>query len=71
MPVTSAKEHLFIVICGHVDTGKSTTADRLHYDLGCLPDLEVEQLQKEAESLAKGSIAFAFYMDRQKKEQEC
>merc|ERR1740115_353638 len=62
MPANSEKEHLSIVICGHVDSGKSTTTGRLI--------CELEKLKQEAERLGKGSFAFAFYMDRQKEERE-
>jgi len=67
---TSGKEHLAIVICGHVDSGKSTTTGRLLFELGGIPEREVEKLKAEAERLGKASFAFAFYMDRQKEERE-
>jgi len=66
----SQKPHLSIVICGHVDSGKSTTTGRLIFELGGLPERELEKLKAEAERLGKGSFAFAFYMDRQKEERE-
>ena len=31
---TEGKEHLSIVICGHVDSGKSTTTGHLLFELG-------------------------------------
>jgi len=58
------------VICGHVDSGKSTTTGRLIFELGGLPERELQKLKEEAERLGKGSFAFAFYMDRQKEERE-
>merc|ERR1711948_199614 len=70
MPANSEKDHLSIVICGHVDSGKSTTTGRLIFELGGLPERELEKLKQEAERLGKGSFAFAFYMDRQKEERE-
>jgi len=66
----SEKEHLSIVICGHVDSGKSTTTGRLLFELGGIPERELEKLKQEAERLGKSSFAFAFYMDRQKEERE-
>merc|ERR1712022_62620 len=63
-------EHLSIVICGHVDSGKSTTTGRLIFELGGIPERELEKLKQEAERLGKSSFAFAFYMDRQKEERE-
>ena len=59
-----------IVICGHVDSGKSTTTGRLLFELGGIPERELEKLKAEAEALGKSSFAFAFYMDRQKEERE-
>jgi len=64
------KEHLSIVICGHVDSGKSTTTGRLIFELGGIPERELEKLKAEADALGKQSFAFAFYMDRQKEERE-
>merc|ERR1712159_624343 len=64
------KTHLSIVICGHVDAGKSTTTGRLIYELGGIGDRDLEKLKAEAEALGKASFAFAFYMDRQKEERE-
>ena len=67
---TDGKEHLSIVICGHVDSGKSTTTGRLIFELGGIPEREIEKLRAEADALGKSSFAFAFYMDRQKEERE-
>merc|ERR1739845_19845 len=52
------------------DSGKSTTTGRLIFELGGLPERELEKLKQEAERLGKGSFAFAFFMDRQKEERE-
>jgi elongation factor 1-alpha len=66
----SGKAHLSIVICGHVDAGKSTTTGRLIFELGGINEREMAKLKEEADRLGKGSFAFAFYMDRQKDERE-
>merc|ERR1711998_430092 len=63
-------KHMSVVICGHVDSGKSTTTGRLLFELGGVPEREMEKLKAEAEKLGKGSFAFAFYMDTQKDERE-
>jgi len=68
--MTEGKTHVSIVICGHVDAGKSTTTGRLIFELGGIPEREMTKLKEEAERLGKGSFAFAFYMDRQKEERE-
>merc|ERR1712022_52388 len=68
--MSEGKPHLSIVICGHVDSGKSTTTGRLLFDLGGIDEREMEKLKALAEELGKGSFAFAFFMDRQKEERE-
>merc|ERR1712054_23291 len=64
------KQHMSVVICGHVDSGKSTTTGRLLFELGGIPEREMQKLKEEADRLGKGSFAFAFYMDTQKDERE-
>jgi len=64
------KNHMSVVICGHVDSGKSTTTGRLLFELGGIPEREMIKLKEEAERIGKGSFAFAFYMDTQKDERE-
>ena len=68
--MADGKEHVSIVICGHVDAGKSTTTGRLIFELGGISEREMQKLKDEANKLGKGSFAFAFYMDRQKDERE-
>ena len=70
MSDNSDKKHLSIVICGHVDAGKSTTTGRLIFELGGIKEREMDKLKEEASALGKSSFAFAFYMDRQKEERE-
>jgi elongation factor 1-alpha len=62
------KQHLSIVIAGHVDSGKSTTTGRLIYDQGGIPERELEKLRNEAKQHGKESFEFAFFMDRQEEE---
>lgn len=68
--MSEGKDHLSIVICGHVDSGKSTTTGRLIFELGGIPERELDKLKEEAAALGKSSFAFAFYMDRAKEERE-
>jgi len=70
MSATDGKPHMSIVICGHVDSGKSTTTGRLIFELGGISERDMDKLKKEAEQLNKSSFAFAFFMDRQKEERE-
>jgi len=62
------KSHVSIVVCGHVDAGKSTTTGRLIFELGGINEREMEKLKAEAKTLGKESFAFAFYMDKSKEE---
>eukprot|EP01104_Vermistella_antarctica_P018263 TRINITY_DN66_c0_g1_i6.p1 TRINITY_DN66_c0_g1~~TRINITY_DN66_c0_g1_i6.p1 ORF type:complete len:173 (-),score=53.13 TRINITY_DN66_c0_g1_i6:107-595(-) len=68
--MADGKAHVSIVICGHVDAGKSTTTGHLIFELGGIGEREMAKLKEEAEILNKSSFAFAFYMDRQKDERE-
>ena len=62
------KQHLSLVVCGHVDAGKSTTTGHLIFQLGGISEREMEKLQAEADAVGKSSFAFAFYMDKGKEE---
>lgn len=64
------KEHLGLVVVGHVDAGKSTTTGHLLFKLGGLSDRQLEKLREEASALGKDSFSFAFFMDKQKEERE-
>jgi elongation factor 1-alpha len=66
--MATEKKHVSLVICGHVDAGKSTTTGRLIFELGGISDREMDKLKAEADALGKGSFAFAFYMDKSKEE---
>ena len=70
MSKTTNKEHISIVIAGHVDSGKSTTTGRLIYDQGGIPEREMEKLRTEAKLHGKESFEFAFFMDRQEEERK-
>merc|ERR1712063_95690 len=66
--IMAEKEHVSIVICGHVDAGKSTTTGRLIFELGGIAERDMQKLKDEAKVLGKESFAFAFYMDKSKEE---
>jgi elongation factor 1-alpha len=67
---TTHKQHLSLVVCGHVDAGKSTTTGHLIFKLGGISAREMEKLQTEADEQGKSSFAFAFYMDKGREERE-
>jgi elongation factor 1-alpha len=64
------KQHVSIVICGHVDSGKSTTTGRLIYELGGLDERTMQKLTEEAERAGRGSFKFAFFMDTTPEERD-
>jgi elongation factor 1-alpha len=64
------KPHVGVVICGHVDAGKSTTTGNLLFQLGTMDPREKEKLIAEAATEGKASFAFAFFMDKQKEERK-
>ena len=64
------KKHLSLVVCGHVDAGKSTTTGHLIFKLGGVSQREMDKLQAEADAQNKSSFAFAYYMDKDKAERE-
>ena len=70
MSTISEKEHQSVIICRHVVSGKSTTTGRLLFEVGGIPDRELEKLKYEAEHLEKPPFALTCYMDRQKEEWE-
>jgi elongation factor 1-alpha len=66
----SGKEHLSLVVCGHVDAGKSTTCGHLIFKLGGISEREMSKLQAEAEEKGKSSFGFAYFLDTCKEERE-
>jgi elongation factor 1-alpha len=68
--VSKKKEHLNLVIIGHVDAGKSTTTGHLLIETGAVTDREMREMEAEADKLDKGSFKFAFIFDRLKEERE-
>jgi elongation factor 1-alpha len=64
------KDHLGLVIVGHVDSGKSTTTGHLLFKLGNMDERTKERLQQEASDLGKSSFSFAFFLDTKKAERE-
>jgi elongation factor 1-alpha len=68
--MAEGKQHLSLVVCGHVDAGKSTTTGHLIFKLGGIGEREMAKLQAEADAKGKSSFAFAYYMDTCKEERE-
>lgn len=51
--MTEGKDHLGIVIVGHVDSGKSTTTWRLLFELGSINQRDMTKLKEEVDRLGK------------------
>ncbi|KAH9252906.1 elongation factor 1-alpha [Batrachochytrium salamandrivorans] len=68
MPRT--KEHVNLVVIGHVDAGKSTTTGHLIYKCGGIDKRTIEKFEKEAAESGKGSFKYAWVMDKLKAERE-
>jgi len=66
-----AKPHLNLVVCGHVDHGKSTCMGHFLYDLGVVDQRTIEEYAKESEKTGAGdTFKFAWVLDRLKDERE-
>jgi translation elongation factor TU len=57
------KEHLNLVIVGHVDAGKSTLVGHLLYLLGKVDDRTMKKFERESQKMGKGSFAYAWVLD--------
>jgi len=66
----ATKEHLSVVVCGHVDAGKSTTCGHLIFKQGGINPREMEKLNELAAEKGKSSFGFAYYLDTCKEERE-
>ena len=64
------KDHINIVVIGHVDAGKSTTTGHLIYKCGGIDKRKIAAIEKQANELGKGSFKYAFVMDSLKAERE-
>mmetsp|Transcript_31388 Transcript_31388/g.76909 ORF Transcript_31388/g.76909 Transcript_31388/m.76909 type:complete len:453 (+) Transcript_31388:85-1443(+) len=64
------KQHVSIVVIGHVDAGKSTTTGHLIYKCGGIDKRVIEKFEKEANELGKGSFKYAWVLDKLKAERE-
>jgi len=64
------KQHVNIVVIGHVDSGKSTTTGHLIYKLGGIDKRTIEKFEKDASDMGKGSFKYAWVLDKLKAERE-
>ena len=64
------KEHINIVVIGHVDSGKSTSTGHMIYKCGGIDKRTIEKFEKEAQDMGKGSFKYAWVLDKLKAERE-
>src|SRR5437868_9044993 len=64
------KNHINLVVIGHVDSGKSTTTGHLIYKCGGIDKRTIEKFEKEANEMGKGSFKYAWVLDKLKAERE-
>jgi len=64
------KEHINLVVIGHVDSGKSTSTGHLIYKCGGIDKRVIEKFEKEAQEMGKGSFKYAWVLDKLKAERE-
>jgi len=64
------KQHVSLVVIGHVDAGKSTTTGHLIYKCGGIDKRTIEKFEKEAAELGKSSFKYAWVLDKLKAERE-
>jgi elongation factor 1-alpha len=64
------KQHINLVVIGHVDAGKSTTTGHLIYKCGGIDKRTIEKFEKEAAEMGKSSFKYAWVLDKLKAERE-
>ena len=64
------KQHVNLVVIGHVDSGKSTSTGHLIYKCGGIDKRTIEKFEKEASDMGKGSFKYAWVLDKLKAERE-
>ncbi|KYG40774.1 hypothetical protein M433DRAFT_159938 [Acidomyces richmondensis BFW] len=64
------KNHINIVVIGHVDSGKSTTTGHLIFKCGGIDERLVKKYEQEAGKQGKKSFKYAWVLDKLKAERE-
>lgn len=57
------RQHLSIIFCGHVDSGKSTISGHLLHDIGMIDERELEGLRKKACQTSGTGNCYSFIQD--------
>ncbi|XP_011549451.3 protein HBS1 [Plutella xylostella] len=59
----SQKDHLYIVVIGHVDAGKSTLMGRLLCEMGEVSQRTLHKYEQESKKMGKQSFMYAWVLD--------
>ena len=70
MGAEKGKDHMNLVVIGHVDSGKSTTTGHLIYKFGGIDKRTIEKFEKESAEMGKSSFKYAWVLDKLKAERE-
>ncbi|XP_053657789.1 protein HBS1 [Anopheles marshallii] len=66
----SRKDHIHMVVIGHVDAGKSTLMGHLLYDTGNVSQRVMHKHEQESKKLGKSSFMYAWVLDETGEERE-
>lgn len=62
------KEHLNLVVIGHVDAGKSTLMGHLLFLLGQVSQKTMHKYEKDSKNMGKASFSYAWVLDEHEEE---
>jgi len=64
--MSAIKPAVTLAVCGHVDSGKSTTVGHLLYLLGDISEEEMAKIEAGSSAMGKGSFEYAWELDKSK-----
>jgi elongation factor 1-alpha len=64
------KNHVNLVVIGHVDSGKSTTTGHLIFKCGGIDERTIAKFETESEKSGKGTFKYAWVLDKLKAERD-
>ena len=68
--MSAIKPAVTLAVCGHVDSGKSTTLGHLIYLLGGITKEEMAKNEAGSTAMGKSSFKYAWSLDKSKDERE-
>eukprot|EP00010_Vexillifera_abyssalis_P005174 CAMPEP_0201556812 /NCGR_PEP_ID=MMETSP0173_2-20130828/57888_1 /ASSEMBLY_ACC=CAM_ASM_000268 /TAXON_ID=218659 /ORGANISM="Vexillifera sp., Strain DIVA3 564/2" /LENGTH=598 /DNA_ID=CAMNT_0047969319 /DNA_START=21 /DNA_END=1817 /DNA_ORIENTATION=+ len=64
------RDHINMVVIGHVDAGKSTVMGHLLYLIGAVDQKTIHRFEQDSKRMGKASFKYAWVMDAQSEERE-